>query len=158
MIFDSLHHKSRVWVYISSKPLISYTKNNITYSFNDFKSSWKSHGEQLEGNLKFFKEKILIIGAQYLGSPMCGRSVDAHLRWINEINNDLDLYLLNRNNVAFSLNGNITIYHFNELDKLVENGTLNESTTYINSFITTNSEKIQLPFGESPFAEKYFSE
>ena len=89
---------------------------------------------------------------------MCGRSVDAHLRWINEINNDLDLDFLNRNNVAFSLKGNITIYHFNELDKLVKNGTLNESTTYINSFITTNSEKIQLPFGESPFAEKYFCE
>ena len=53
MIFDSLHHKSRVWVYISSKPLTSYTKNKITCSFNDFKSSWKSHGEQLEGNLKF---------------------------------------------------------------------------------------------------------
>ena len=149
MIFDSLHHKSRVWVYISSKPLTSYTKNKITCSFNDFKSSWKSHREQLEGNLKFLKEKILILGVQYLGSPMCGRSVDAHLRWINEINNDLDLDFLNRN---------ITIYHFNELDKLVKNGTLNESTTYINSFITTNSEKIQLPFGESPFAEKYFSE
>ncbi len=41
---------------------------------------------------------------------------------------------------------------------MVKNGKLNESTTYINSFITTNSEKIQLPFGESPFAEKYFSE
>ena len=47
MIFDSLHHKSRVWVYISSKPLTSYTKNKITCSFNDFKSSWKSHGETL---------------------------------------------------------------------------------------------------------------
>ena len=77
---------------------------------------------------------------------MCGRSVDDHLRWINEINNDLDLDFLNRNNVAFSLKGNITIYHFNELDKLVKNGKLNESTTYINSFITTNSEKIQLLF------------
>ena len=157
MIFDSLHPKSRVWSYISSINLSPFYKDKITNSFNLFKNSWKSHGKPVEGCLKFNNDNNLIIGAQVLGEVMCGRSVDAHLRWINGINLDLDLDLLNRNNLAFSMNGVISIVQFKDLDKLVENGTVNQSTILINSFTTTNLDQIQLPFGESPFAEKYFS-
>ena len=44
MIFDSLHHKSRVWLYISSIPIKFYTKDKISSLFNDL----MIHGNLME--------------------------------------------------------------------------------------------------------------
>ena len=60
--------------------------------------SWR----KINGQLKFLNDNILIIGANYLGVDMCGRAVDAQVRFINQINERINLDLLNRNNLAFS--------------------------------------------------------
>ena len=53
MIFQNLHPQSKIWLYISPDKIESFTQNNISMLFKDFVEDWKSHGQAVNGQLKF---------------------------------------------------------------------------------------------------------
>lgn len=157
MIFQNLHPQSKIWLYISPVSIDSVTKKNISSLFKDFVNDWKSHGQPVNGQLKFIKKNLLVVGADYFPDGMCGRAVDAQVRFINQINEGFNLDLLNRTNIAFVQQDSIVIHNYNNLVALIKKGSVNKSTVYCNTFSTKNSDEIYLPFGESPFSTTFFS-
>ena len=157
MIFQNLHPQSKIWIYISKEKIDDITQNNISSLFNDFHKDWKSHGKRVNGQLKFIKENLLVIGADYFPNGMCGRAVDAQVRFINQINEEFNLDLLNRTNIAFVKQNSIVVHNYNNLNTLIKEGSVKKSTIYCNTFSTKNSDKIYLPFAESPFSRAFFS-
>ena len=65
MIFDTLHPRSKIWIYINSKAFDIEKKKNIKSSFLNFQEDWKSHGSNIEGEIKFLNNHLMVIGAQY---------------------------------------------------------------------------------------------
>ena len=157
MIFQNLHPQSKIWLYISPASIDSVTKKNITSLFKDFVDDWKSHGQPVNGQLKFIKDNLLVVGADYFPDGMCGRAVDAQVRFINQINEGFNLDLLNRTNIAFVQQDSIVVHNYKNLEAIIKKGSVNESTVYCNTFSTKNSDEIYLPFGESPFSTTFFS-
>ena len=94
MIFNSLHPNSKIWLYISSISINNINQDKISLLFKEFNDEWKSHGEKISGALKFVGNNILIIGANYLGGDMCGRSVDAQVRFVSQIDQEFGIDLL----------------------------------------------------------------
>tara|TARA_B100000497_G_C7567039_1_gene341830 strand:- start:351 stop:824 length:474 start_codon:yes stop_codon:yes gene_type:complete len=157
MIFQDLHPQSKIWLYISPVSIDSVTKKNISSLFKDFIDDWKSHGQPVNGQLKFIKDNLLVVGADYFPDGMCGRAVDAQVRFINQINEGFNLDLLNRTNIAFVQQDSVVVYNYNKLGALIKKGSVNKSTVYCNTFSTKNSDEIYIPFGESPFSTTFFS-
>ena len=157
MIFQNLHPQSRIWLYISKEKIDDITQNNISSLFKDFHKDWKSHGQPVNGQLKFIKENLLVVGADYFPNGMCGRAVDAQVRFINKVNEEFNLDLLNRTNIAFVKENSIVVHNYNNLDAVIKKGLVNKSTVYCNNFSTKNSDEIYLPFGDSPLATPFFS-
>jgi hypothetical protein len=157
MIFQNLHPLSRIWLYISKEKIDGITQNNISSLFKDFHKDWKSHGQSVNGQLKFIKENLLVVGADYFPNGMCGRAVDAQVRFINKINEEFNLDLLKRTNIAFVKENSIVVYNYNNLDAVIKEGSVKKSTIYCNNFSTKNSDEIYLPFGDSPLATPFFS-
>lgn len=157
MIFKSLHPHSKIWLYISSIPINNSYKDEISLLFKKFNDEWKSHGEKISGSLKFIGNNIVVIGANYLGGDMCGRSVDAQVRFVSLIDQELGLDLLNRNNLAFSILDKIKIFSFSEIENLIKEDKINRRTRFYNNYCSKNSDSLQLPFGDSPLGSRYFS-
>tara|TARA_B110000858_G_C17678105_1_gene415222 strand:- start:145 stop:618 length:474 start_codon:yes stop_codon:yes gene_type:complete len=157
MIFDNLHPQAKIWLYLSPIKIDNDIQNNISSLFKDFVDNWKSHGLSVNGQLSFIKDNLLIVGADYFPNGMCGRAVDAQVRFVNNINEQFNLDLLNRTNIAFLKEDSITVHNYSNLDALVMNGSVNENTIYCNTLSDKNSDEIYLPFGESPFASSFFS-
>ena len=157
MIFQNLHPQSRIWLYISKEKINDITQNNISSLFKDFHKYWKSHGQPVNGQLKFIKENLLVVGADYFPNGMCGRAVDAQVRFINKVNEEFNLDLLNRTNIAFLKENSTVVHNYNNLDAIIKKGLVNKSTVYCNNFSTKNSDEIYLPFGDSPLATPFFS-
>jgi len=157
MIFNSLHPESKIWLYISSINLGPTIKDKISFLFKDFNDDWKSHGKKINGSLKFIEDNIVIIGANYPGGDMCGRSVDSQVRFISKIDQEFGLDLLNRNNLAFSISDSVSIFKFNEVEELIRKNKINRNTNFYNNLCTTNSDIIQLPFGDTLLGSRYFS-
>ena len=157
MIFDNLHPQAKIWLYLSPIKIDNDIQNNISSLFKDFVDNWKSHGLFVNGQLSFIKDNLLIVGADYFPNGMCGRAVDAQVRFVNNINEQFNLDLLNRTNIAFLKEDSIIVHNYSNLDALVMNGSVNENTIYCNTLSDKNSDEIYLPFGESPFASSFFS-
>ena len=157
MIFQNLHPQSRIWLYISKEKINDITQNNISSLFKDFHKYWKSHGQPVNGQLKFIKENLLVVGADYFPNGMCERAVDAKVRFINKVNEEFNLDLLNRTNIAFVKENSTVVHNYNNLDAVIKKGLVNKSTVYCNNFSTKNSDEIYLPFGDSPLATPFFS-
>ena len=157
MIFQNLHPQSRIWLYISKEKIDDITQNNISSLFKDFHKDWKSHGQLVNGQLKFIKENLLVVGADYFPNGMCGRAVDAKVRFINKVNEEFNLDLLNRTNIAFVKENSTVVHNYNNLDAVIKKGLVNKSTVYCNNFSTKNSDEIYLPFGDSTLATPFFS-
>ena len=79
------------------------------------------------------------------------------MRFINKINEEFNLDLLNRTNIAFVKDNSIVVHNYNNLDALIKQGSVSKSTVYCNNLNTKNSDEIYLPFGESPLATSFFS-
>ena len=157
MIFNSLHPNSKIWLYTSSIPINGSDKEKISSLFNEFNDGWKSHGEKISGSIMFVKDNIVIIGANYLGVDMCGRSVDAQVRFVSKIDHEFGKDLLNRNNLAFSISETIRIFKFSEIENLIKEEKIIRSTSFYNNFCSKNSDLLQIPFGESSIGSRYFS-
>ena len=99
----------------------------------------------------------MVVGADYFPNGMCGRAVDAQVRFINKVNEEFNLDLLNRTNIAFVKENSIVVHNYNNLDAVIKKGLVNKSTVYCNNFSTKNSDEIYLPFGDSPLATPFFS-
>ena len=118
-----------------SIPINGSDKEEISLLFKKFNDEWKSHGEKISGSLKFIKDNIVIIGANYLGVDMCGRSVDAQVRFISKIDQELGKDLLNRNNLAFSISESINIFNFSEIENLIKSEKISRSTRFYNNLL-----------------------
>lgn len=152
MIFDSLHPRSKIWIYINSKVFDNKTKKKINLSFLNFQEDWKSHGLNINGKIKFLNDHLMVIGAQYLPEPMCGRAVDAQVRFITKINTEFNLDLLNRTNIAFLESDSIKVYNYNHLQSLIKENLINKDSLLVNTFSEINSDETYIPFGSSPLA------
>jgi len=157
MIFNSLHPNSKIWPYVSSISINNSNKEKISLLFKKFNDEWKSHGKKISGSVKFLGKNIVVIGANYLGGDMCGRSVDAQVRFVRQIDQELGTDFLNRNNLAFSISDTISIFSFSEIENLIKEDKINRRTRFYNNYCSKNSDSFQLPFGDSPLGSRYFS-
>lgn len=157
MIFDTLHPRSKIWIYINSKAFDIEKKKNIKSSFLNFQEEWKSHGSKIEGEIKFLNNHLMVIGAQYKPEAMCGRAVDAQVRFITTINSEFNLDLLNRTNIAFLESDSIKVHNYNILQSLIRENLINKDSLLVNTFAEINSDETYIPFGSSPLALRILS-
>ena len=88
---------------------------------------------------------------------MCGRSVDAQVRFVSQIDQEFGIDLLNRNNLAFSISEKICVFNFNEIENLIREEKINRKTIFFNNYCSKNSDFLQLSFEDSPLGLRYFS-
>jgi hypothetical protein len=157
MIFESFPPDTKVWIYISSMPINDSLLESFNSRFESFFSEWKSHGENINGHFKVKDQHLLLIAANVNGSGLCGRAVDAQLRFIKELDQEFKINLLDRNKMAYFSNNKIELFDFKDLKSLIANKLISKDTNWCNTFVNTNSDVLYLPFNDSPFASLYFS-
>tara|TARA_B100000927_G_C16467738_1_gene470355 strand:+ start:1757 stop:2233 length:477 start_codon:yes stop_codon:yes gene_type:complete len=157
MIFKNLSHNAKVWSYIANTSLSEINHEIFKKKFDEFFSTWKSHGEKINGSFKIVNNHFLLIAADVNGNNLCGRAVDSQVRFVKEVEFFFSLSLLDRNNMAFVEDGVSKCFKFKDLKSLYLNKTICDKTLLCNTFITVNEDEIYLPFGKSPFASLYFS-
>ena len=152
MIFKNLSPNAKVWSYITNSSLRDINNEKFKNKFDEFFSTWKSHGENINGSFKIVNNHFLLIAADVNGNDLCGRAVDSQVRFIKEIEFYFSLSLLDRNNMAFVKDGVLKCFKFKDLKSLFLSKTICDKTLLCNTFITVNEDEIYLPLGKSPFA------
>tara|TARA_B100000963_G_scaffold304509_1_gene278324 strand:+ start:1207 stop:1656 length:450 start_codon:yes stop_codon:yes gene_type:complete len=149
MIFNQFSPESRVWLFIANQKVSSSQIKLLHTRFSNFCETWKSHGTSLHGEIKFIYDQLIACGVNQ--ENLCGRSVDALVRFVRESEDDLDL--LNRNRMGYLKNNVLNPFLFHEIKNLKINSSISSTTMITNNFIEKNGEDLFIPLGQSPFKD-----
>ena len=151
MIFNHLSSDSRVWLFIANQKLNSSQTELLHSKFSNFCETWKSHGIPLHGEIKFIYNQLITFGVNQ--QHLCGRSVDALVRFVRETEVFLGLDLLNRSRMGYLNNNVFNPFLFHEIKNLKKNSSISSTTMITNNFIEKNGDDLFIPLSQSPFKD-----
>lgn len=150
---DTLSPNSRVWIYQSSRLLSNEEVTTITNRARLFINEWTSHGSLMDAVVEVLYNSFVVICVDESTVQASGCGIDKSIRFIQEMEKELGISLLERTNVAYrDKDMKIKICSINDFEKLVHDGLVNENTIVFNNLITNKSELLstwEVPAKES---------
>jgi hypothetical protein len=138
--FDNLPPRARVWIYQASRPLDEAELVQLLPRLAAFAEEWTSHGRQLAASAQFLHRQFLVIGLDEEVSGASGCSIDASVRFVQELEQRLGVTLLEKSRMAFLAEGELQTFTRRELREAIAAGQITADTPYFNNTLATKGE------------------
>lgn len=99
--FSELPSSSKVWVFQSSRSLTETEQTVIKDQLSKFLSQWTAHGADLNAGFEFRYKRFIIVGLDQQVNAASGCSIDSLIHFIQNIEKELAIDLLDKMNVSF---------------------------------------------------------
>lgn len=133
--FESIPSTSRVWIFQSGRKLSQEEKTIISGQLKLFTEEWAAHGQPLMASFDIPYDRFIILAADEGFNAPSGCSIDASIRVIKEIENQLQLDLFNREQVAFKKDDEVLVIPLQNLRQKYREGSWNEKTLTFNNLV-----------------------
>ena len=131
---------SKIWIYLSDRELSDEIIAKLKIRIESFLVSWKAHENPLSSFYKIHKSRFIIIGVNEDQFGASGCSIDKQLKFIQEIEKEFGIQLLNRLLVAYETDEIVQVVHQNKIKELLEQNKINENTLIYNNSISRANE------------------
>jgi len=138
--FDQLPPEARIWIYQASRPLSAAEILSVMPTLARFADEWTSHGRSLLASAEFLHQHFLVIGLDEGVAGASGCSIDASVRFVAQLEQQLGLTLLDKSRLAFLQAGTVQTVKHTELKAAVAAGTVSPSTFYFDNTVATKAE------------------
>ena len=99
--FNQLPDHARVWIYPSNRELSKSEISKIENLAEDFLNQWTSHGADLQAGLHLPYDRFIVLGLNESIQSASGCSIDTSVRFIQSLEEQFDIVLLDKMNVTF---------------------------------------------------------
>jgi hypothetical protein len=137
--FDTLENAARVWVYQSVRKFTEAEKRTISEALSAFTETWVAHGNPLRTSFKIFYDQFIVLAADESFNEASGCSIDGSVRVMKQIDEQYQLNLFDRTNMAFKKDS-IEVIDFNNLSKALRVGVWQSDTLVFNNVVATKGE------------------
>jgi len=138
--FDHLPPRARVWIYQASRPLTEIEIMALLPRLAAFAEEWTSHGRQLAASAQLLHQQFLVIGLDEQVAGASGCSIDASVRFVQELEQHLGVQLLEKSRMAFLTNGELRLLTRRELRDAIATGQVQPDTLYFNNTVNTKAQ------------------
>ena len=138
--FDHLPPQTRVWIYQANRPLAEVELVPLLPRLAAFAEEWTSHGRQLAASAQFLHRQFLVIGLDETVAGASGCSIDASVRFVRELEQQLGVALLEKSRMAFLTEGQLLLLTRRELREAIATGQVTADTPYFNNTLSTKGE------------------
>ena len=138
--FDHLPPQARVWIYQASRPLDEGEIMPLLPRLAAFAEEWTSHGRQLAASAQWLHRQFLVIGLDEAVAGASGCSIDASVRFVQELEQRLGVTLLEKSRMAFLVKGELRQLTRHELRAAIAAGEVQHDTLYFNNTLTTKAQ------------------
>ncbi|CAM1350006.1 ABC transporter ATPase [Tenacibaculum ascidiaceicola] len=150
--YKKLPQNSRVWVYQSDREFTQEEIEFISAKALLFIDNWTRHGDDLRGSFTIKYNQFLILGVDENFNNVSGCSIDASVRFIQELEKELELDLMDKMNVSFKDGDNINIVKLPEFQNFAKEQKVTAETVVFNNMVNTKEDfekKWEVPANES---------
>ena len=139
--YEELAGESRVWVFQAERELAETEHKAITAELTQFVDNWISHGSLLKATFKLLQNRFIVFVVDEEGDRMCGRAVDASVRFVKELEAKYHISMLDRNRMAYiDKSGKVQGCMLDELNWLIEEGKVTPETKVFNNLVQNKNE------------------
>jgi hypothetical protein len=143
---------SRVWIYQADKKLSDAEVQQIQILLDNFTKSWTAHNNQLRAGaeIRYSRFLILIVDESQAGASGC--SIDKSVRFINGIEQEFNIKLLDRFNLAYREGNEVLSAPRHQFEDMLKRGSINTNTIVFNNMVQNLTElqtKWEVPFKDS---------
>ena len=138
--FDKLPDTSRVWIYQSSRKFTQEEISVLKEKLSDFLEQWTAHGADLKASFDIKYDHFIAIGLDQDLNTASGCSIDAQVRFIQQLEQDLEIGLLDKMNVTYIQNDRVHYKPLIDFKKMVKDGAVGKNTIVFNNLINTKEE------------------
>ena len=150
--FDKMPDTSRIWIYQSNREFSSEEVNVITLNAKNFIENWTRHGDDLKGSFTVVYNRFVIIAVDENFANVSGCSIDASVRFIQQIQSELNIDLLNKLHIAFKTNDDVNSVSLNDFRLFIASDKITQDTIVFNNLVNTKADfesKWEVPAKES---------
>ena len=138
--YKNLPNNSRVWMYQSDRV---FTENEIEFiseKATAFIEQWTRHGDNLKGSFTIKYNQFLVLAVDENFNNVSGCSIDASVRFVKELENELQVDLMNKLNVSFKDGNNINIVKLVDFQQFAKAQKITKETIVFNNMVQTKEE------------------
>ena len=138
--FNTLPEDARIWVYQSNREFTSKEVSEVSSKLGDFVNGWRRHGEDLKASFTIKYNQFIILGVDENFNDVSGCSIDASVHTIKSLEQEFDLDLMNKLNVAFRVGENINTVSLASFQNFVKEDKITSETIVFNNMIQSKLE------------------
>jgi hypothetical protein len=130
--FEELPESARIWIYQADKILGSAPTDNIIRACENFCREWSAHNTPLKSSFKVLHNKFLILAVDEEYNIASGCSIDASVRFIQSVEQQLDINFFDRTQVAFLIDDNVYTTGLQSIKDEINHGKIVSDTLTFN--------------------------
>ena len=133
--FNEMPLSSRILIYQSDKKIQDQDLIKIKTKLKEFLKNWTAHGDDLKSSFEIKYNRFLIIALNEKSTKASGCSIDSCVHFIQKIEKDYGLILLDKMNVAFKQGDYISYKSIVEFKILIKNKSVSKNTIVFNNLV-----------------------
>ncbi len=138
--YNKLPNNSRVWVYQADRVFTTEEVAHISSKAIEFIEQWTRHGDNLKGSFTIKYNQFLVIAVDESFNNVSGCSIDASVRFIQQLENELKIDLMDKMNVSFKDGDNINIVKLADFQQFAKAQKITSETIVFNNMVQTKGE------------------
>jgi len=136
----SFSPQSRVWIYQSDRKFSQSEETAILNKLEGFTTQWKAHGNELLASAEIRYGFFIILTVDETQANVTGCSIDSSVRIIKEIEQEYNVDLFNRFNLAYRVNNEVVVNSKEDFETLVNIKQITPDTIVFNNMVQTLAE------------------
>jgi len=141
--FETLPNNSRVWIYPSNRKFTDEEIKKLDSKLTDFLNQWNAHGSALEVGFEIKYNRFIIIGLNQNLVPISGCSIDASVNFIQQLEKEFEVTLLDKMNVTYYSGSYIAYKPLKEFKVMAKEKAVSLKTIVFDNLVNTKAEYIE---------------
>ena len=138
--FSELPSNARVWIYQSDRVFTKEELAKIEALTHIFLTHWTAHGSELKAGVSFRYDRFIILGLNDSIQSASGCSIDASVRFIQSIEEEFNVILLDKMNVTYRNKEQIQYIPLKEFRKMAKKKQIYSSAIVFNNLVLDKGE------------------
>lgn len=138
--FAELPEDARIWIYQANRPFTEDEIAVVKEDLDTFLKQWTAHGAHLKAGYDLPYRRFIVIGLDQQQASASGCSIDASVRFIQDLEKKFEVELLDKMNVTFRQGEFIAYKPLKDFRKMASQRSVSKNTVVFNNLVTNKEE------------------
>lgn len=138
--FEKLPGTSKIWIYQANRSFTSEEIAEIKVKLDEFIDKWTAHGADLKAGYEIKYNRFIIIALDQQVNQATGCSIDTSVRFIQELESDYQVDLMDKMNVSYKQGEFIAYKSLKDFKKMAKDRAVSPNTIVFNNLVTSKAE------------------